>query len=433
MGMRVFVTGIILTTSLSFVAIADELTPGKVSALKERMEFWRANAPRCAGPSGFPFPSGEQMAGGVACEDGDMVLFNGLLCASGEAEGCEMVRRSQITAVGDDQGRWFRSPRRLELGNDHDRDGKIDDEVGGEDADGDGRIAEQELDSFSFDMSIGVMLTLARARSGRDVDAATADSAKVSGQLWWDYLASFTPKRCQRIPINLPPPLGKPCIVPSKEGVVGVFEFLSPICPDCAEFVQAKVPIKFLANHWAFIVRPGDYALFGELQRFLGLNASDGDFRDGIEEFLGQASDHIVLAARMNDDGYPEHLTASSILLMRLMRQENSKLDLAADVLACVKEGRSLPKEGLSPLERLALDPDMCIKEAPLNPFFTYLSDGPSDRLVDELLAACPAPDRMPGPNSRYQWMWEKETAHRSWERSMYWDCIFLGNLLIAS
>jgi hypothetical protein len=425
---RIFVTGIILTTSLSLGAIADELSPNKVSALKERMEFWRANAPRCAGPSGFAFPSGEEVAGGIACEDGDMVLFNGLLCASGEAEGCEMVRRSQVSVAGVDLGRWFRSPRRLELGNDHDRDGKLDDELGGEDADGDGRIAEQELNSFSFDMSVGVMLTLARAWSGRDVDAAAADSAKAAGQLWWDYLASFTPKQCQRIPINLPPPVGKQvaCIVPSKDVVVDFFEFLSPICPDCAEFVQAKVPVKFLANHWAFIVRPGDYALLGEFERFIDLNAPDGDFRDGIDKFLGQASDHILAAAHTNDDDYPEHLTASSILLMRLSGQENSKLDRAAALLACVKEG-------LSSLERLALDPDTCPREAPPNPLFTYLHDGPSDRVVDELLAACPAPDRMPGPNSRYQWMWEKKTAHRSWERSMYWDCIFLGNLLIAS
>src|SRR5437016_3322267 len=76
---------------------AETISSSKLATLNQQMGFWRSNAPRCAGPSGYAFPSGEQEAGGVACEDGDMVLFNGLLCASGEAEGCDMVLRSQVT------------------------------------------------------------------------------------------------------------------------------------------------------------------------------------------------------------------------------------------------------------------------------------------------------------------------------------------------
>lgn len=41
------------------------------------------------------------------CDDGDSTIFNGLLCASGEEIGCRAVQDAQ-----DEDGRWWRSPRR---------------------------------------------------------------------------------------------------------------------------------------------------------------------------------------------------------------------------------------------------------------------------------------------------------------------------------
>jgi hypothetical protein len=51
---------------------------------------------------GNPYPSKGN------CDTGDMTLFAGLLCVSGEEIGCRMVRNSQ-----DSTGRWWRSPQRL--------------------------------------------------------------------------------------------------------------------------------------------------------------------------------------------------------------------------------------------------------------------------------------------------------------------------------
>jgi hypothetical protein len=81
------------------LARADELT--------DRGAFWRQNAFLCAAapPS---FPSKEVLGQPQECDDGDMTLFNGLLCAAGESAGCEAVARSQDT-----DGRWWRSPRRI--------------------------------------------------------------------------------------------------------------------------------------------------------------------------------------------------------------------------------------------------------------------------------------------------------------------------------
>ncbi len=78
-------------------------------------------------------PADWQLLSMDECEDGDMTMFNGLLCASGDAEGCDAVKRAQ----GPD-GRWWRSPRHI---------GDNSDQI-----------------SFSEDQSFGVFLYLAETK-----------------------------------------------------------------------------------------------------------------------------------------------------------------------------------------------------------------------------------------------------------------------------
>ncbi|SDX58767.1 hypothetical protein [Nitrosomonas oligotropha] len=58
----------------------------------------------------FPTKGGEDMA--QPCNDGDMTLFNGLLCSANIPEGCDAVVQSQDLKTG----QWFRSPRRMIAG-----------------------------------------------------------------------------------------------------------------------------------------------------------------------------------------------------------------------------------------------------------------------------------------------------------------------------
>src|SRR5581483_2635248 len=69
-------------------------------------KFWLDNVFVCKSNS-VDFPSKEGDKPG-SCDDGDMTLFNGLLCLSGQDIGCTAVQKSQ----GPD-GRWWRSPRRI--------------------------------------------------------------------------------------------------------------------------------------------------------------------------------------------------------------------------------------------------------------------------------------------------------------------------------
>lgn len=74
----------------------------------ELEEHWRRIAPRCES-NYWNFPAKRD---GSECDDGDVTLFAGLLCYSGEQAGCEAVSDAQ-----DSNGRWFRSPRRKATNN----------------------------------------------------------------------------------------------------------------------------------------------------------------------------------------------------------------------------------------------------------------------------------------------------------------------------
>lgn len=58
----------------------------------------------------FPTKGGQDAA--QPCDDGDMNLFNGLMCTAGLQGACEAVTYSQDS----NSGRWYRSPRRQLLG-----------------------------------------------------------------------------------------------------------------------------------------------------------------------------------------------------------------------------------------------------------------------------------------------------------------------------
>lgn len=116
------------------ICLADELA--------ERVADWQARAALCPAPPGLSsFPTKPTGRTEQPCDDGDMTLFNGLLCAAGEARGCAAVADAQDPQTGE----WFRSPRIRVHGNDR----------GGS--------------SFSPDMALGVQLYLVTTK---DVERA---------------------------------------------------------------------------------------------------------------------------------------------------------------------------------------------------------------------------------------------------------------------
>jgi len=140
---------VLLTSGLFSVFLLVHVSSANAAEpLDSRMMFWRAQAFKCQIPgSDATFPSRPTIEASQPCDDGDMTLFNGLLCAAGEESGCKAVADAQDPSTG----QWFRSPRIRVHGNDR----------GGAD--------------FSPDMALGVELYLVK----------TGDTARAWKWLMW--------------------------------------------------------------------------------------------------------------------------------------------------------------------------------------------------------------------------------------------------------
>jgi hypothetical protein len=119
------------------------------------------------------------------------------------------------------------------------------------------------------------------------------------------------------------------------------------------------------------------------------------------EDVLLPLGDFILGAAAVETPGCPQHLVGVDIFLARGLHNDIDKINAAAAVLV----GRTSD-----------------------NPFFQYLNSGVTQAVVTSILSTCPAPDRQ--SRNRFQWTWERVAKPDSWTESMYWECIFLGDLL---
>ncbi len=126
---------------LCSIAFATAPVAANADELSDRVSLWESGALMCdarAAPGeNISFPSKQTNKDEQPCDDGDMTLFNGLLCYAGDERGCIGVAAAQDPNTG----QWFRSPRIRLHGNDR----------GGA--------------SFSPDMALGVQLYLIKRRT----------------------------------------------------------------------------------------------------------------------------------------------------------------------------------------------------------------------------------------------------------------------------
>jgi hypothetical protein len=94
-----------LCIALSFIGFSANAQSPE-SELRTRIGYWESRAFSCSSNYG-DFPSKEGDGGAPACDDGDSVMFNALLCRAGDERGCKTVRQSQ-----DEDGRFWRSPKK---------------------------------------------------------------------------------------------------------------------------------------------------------------------------------------------------------------------------------------------------------------------------------------------------------------------------------
>lgn len=382
--------------------------------LRNRMAIWLKHAPLCNG-----YPTKLDVDTGANCNDGDMALFSGLLCAAqvryekqGRSSliGCDSVASSQ-----DQQGRWYRSPRR-----------KLDPSIDEEER-------KHNVASFSPDMAIGVQMYLAAIK---DINR---------GNLWLAWLDAHRPcwggnePECRirdpRTGIEISNVRGLPrfCLDPP-----------APPQPDESELnrILRKVGIDFRCS-----MRPGDLAILGQTRAALDLYnvtpedrqaCSNGEFAPNlsfesslqrlnrildITKFENVAAivagglpyvlrlacpegnSWIRLNAEFNDSGFSQHLVAASILLSRRLGFANQMLNESAIRLAA---------------------------KQPENPFFLFLKYGKKEEVLSKIFKHCPKDEHEAKDSKKNQWMWEREFTNENWKgTSSLWDCLFIANLWI--
>lgn len=346
----IFVLGLLLLFS-GAVAKADELA--------DRAAFWRQQAFVCESGAS-KFPSKYSSADPNHCDDGDMTLFNGLLCASGEKQGCDGVASSQ-QMNDSDKGRWWRSPRRIGW-----------DSTNGHDV------------SFSPDQALGVLHYI----------VATKDVAAFDQWVAWinSHRQPVTHQQVKELfaSANAPPLL--------VELTASLIAALPPHPTYCTDDHDLRCAL-----------RPGDCESINSVGKAFGRSAdvcSGYLFFDSVSAIVSQTGLKLpnILSAgasRFNEPDYPLHLAAAQLFLLTKIEKPDPLLTIAAQTLA---------------------DRDK------LNPFFAYLA-GDLDKARSLTLSECPTA-AVPSTGEPQEWAWERDSNDKRWLRSMYWDCIFMANLL---
>lgn len=271
-----------VAVSIFFTITCTTCIASSVDEIKELQTLWRHHAPLCAG-----YPSSEH------CEDGDMTLFSGLLCYSGDPLGCDAVQNAQ-----DATGRWHRSPR---------------------------LAADPSLrrhNSFSWDMALGVQLYVVRTR----------DIASL--QRWIQWVESQ-----------------RPCVVRSPN-LGGMTYCLVRGWPRwCTDDTEKGCTVK--PQNLATLVRTLDAlnlplpspaqdspppGVWGEVLKKLQEESRDANAALSLGNLLEQARglqpDILLMDAVANRPGYSRHLIGVEIILARESGLDSEQLSIAAEVMA---------------------------------------------------------------------------------------------------
>lgn len=377
--------------------------------LKARMAIWQNEAPLCGTE---PTKLGENKE---PCDDGDMTLFSGLLCAAGvkSADG-RLIGCDSVARAIDADGRWFRSPRR-----------KADPTI-------DAKEHFDDVASFSPDMALGVQLYLVAAK-----DTALAER-------WIGWLDAHRPcwagnePECNNILLNMPNFRGLPRFCTDEPGPPHKDDTdqqkllrslrIDPRCSmrpgDLAALAQTRNYLKVYRFE-----QPSDTdrcktppsgsladvkARFDKLERLLNItrleniiNIATGGLLYTLRLSCAEAETWTRLGAEFNEKGFSEHLVAVNIFLLRREGVSNAMLDDSARRLAD-KESE--------------------------NAFYLFLNEGATDKVLGKIIEHCPKDAESAKNSIKHEWIWERAFNAEKWHtKASMWDCLFMANLWLQA
>jgi hypothetical protein len=383
-----------LRSFLFLLAIAAFLQPifSKQAAAADRAEldkrvaYWNERLPFCNWPKVSPYPSkysdtvlynnSDQTKG--QCNDGDGVIFNGVLCLSGDERGCDAVKRSQAP-----DGEFWRSPRKV------------------------GHFDKDET-PFSNDHVLGVWAYIALKK---DKDAFNRWMDWIDGQPY--------PRFCQ----------DKNCIFgisdcPMLDALALYLLASNKVCDpqhkvmDLAAKAAVDTQRRFNDAVAQLFKIPGSEVLKPAVEP---LKAS---FNTGLTLLI--KTTQKLEEVRIQAATYARALTGAPSLIVGINALVNKagpgQWDAAVEVLL-IKKFVGLAVPGFNDASAV-----LAAKQK-RNPFFEYVAHGQTDRMLQLILDRCPSREHDP-PHARFQWTWEREDDEKPppEHNTMYWDCLAVAN-----
>lgn len=147
-----------------------------------------------------------------------------------------------------------------------------------------------------------------------------------------------------------------------------------------------------------------DLGILASTSNKLGQSSPSEDVNHLLNQAKLNMLDLIWSDSQFKNDGVSQHLVGAEILLLRRLGITDQRLVGAAHALA---------------------------GKQPNNPFFLYLSEGPTQKVVNLTLSFCPTP-ATGMPHQRNQWAWEGDVSQGPSSNSMLWDCVFMARLIAS-
>jgi hypothetical protein len=408
------------------------------AGLDARLAGWKARPHLYCTEEGHKFPSKMEAPPRLKCEDGDMNLFNGLLCAVGDEQGCKAVKDSQATEGSSaPSGSWWRSPKKI---------GKPD--------------VKAEQTTFNSDQSLGIYAYLGQTgdasafRSWLQWVKGNTACRSTSFECGWPGFprvctnngdCSFRPIDCAMVRLfgellgeqmeayKLCTPLqalGLPTpdeLLPKFDEVTKFVQSEMKKCDDARDALS-KEASKFGVPLVLPPCPPAPPTL-EELQK---------RFVDTVKEYEKQLND---LVGRL---GVPSIGSAMAFNNVAVLALANAKVSVSgkdnpegrhlAGVAALILKGLGMTDDsGRGAGELLVRAGKELAKHAEKNPLWSFLVEGPGKPEMLQLIW-----DKCPDSNfdknnqsAHFQWTWERSDTEMPPPelKTMYWDCIFAAKL----
>jgi hypothetical protein len=385
--------------------------PASTTELDKGLAYWESKAFYCAygDGSGRAFPTKEGEALDPSCDDGDAVIMNALLCGAGDHRGCATVADAQDAA----SGKWWRSPVKRISKPDEPDNFRYDIRI----EDGDLKVNKPGQTTFSDDHALGTMMFL-----GLTHDKAAFDA-------WMAFIDHNG--RCSTFCGAVP--VGSPRFCEEDRCTFRLIDcpafqlladHLGTIVPFCSLTLLPVPTVTFVVD----TVQKQYDETFGRIpDELLPPGAKHGDFSAALSRVAAALKTVEDLRAKA-DQAINRRLHLANIIeelsgAVAGGGEEYSIHNVIVLIWMIEQWGY-----GSSQLSDLAMN---ISNSRPENPFYHFIGHKGEDRddTLAKTLVQCPSEDR-DTQHRRWQWSWERRFDSGDYKNTMYWDCIFIAELL---